>query len=263
MDDEKEVSDLIRESVKPREYFRYPEYMRKSEVMEVIRRSCESSNDMKEHYSNYLGIEEMLNENIPPVAVTVMLSGLTYVFDWLQKLLLLVIIYLGLIGALLFIVFTGGSRQNEFYFWLYSQFPENLILFIGLPLLVMYILGICVSIKRNLQEFKEARRVVTTDRHLWEADMKREKQKAIELYERVSDMEALGGIPVQLWMESDRIWGYVSEGSADTLKEALTLLEKEKRAERFGKTNTILENKLQLKIVEFDLLRIRQEREEV
>lgn len=255
MDDERDVSDLMRETVKPSEYFVYPEHLEKSEAIEIIRRSCESANSMKEHYSNYLSIEEMLEGGVPPTAVMIMLDALGNVFKWLQKLFFLVAFYMGLLFALLFIVFTGGKRRNALYFWLYAEFPENLTILIGVPLLVLYIVGVCVSLKKNLDNFREARKVVTIDRPRWEADMQSEKKKADDLYKYISNMEALGGIPVQRWMECHRIWGYFAEGSAETLKEALELLRKERRAEEFGKTDTILEKKLQLKSIELDLRR--------
>lgn len=248
MDEEISVSDLVLERVKPREFFAYPSFWEENEIIETIRRSCENANETRRHLGKYLQIEEIVESKIPPVAISLLLSGFTNALTWVFSTVGIAFcgIYGGTIAALLILAFTGSAKRGGMYLWLYLGFPQNLLLLVGIPLIIVYLIGITASIKYDYEDFAEARKAVTIEKDKWEIELRKEAKETDRLYSDIYKLSTLGGIPLEMWFECDRIWSYFKDGRADTLKEALTILEKDLRAERFVKKEDIGEYKLKL-----------------
>lgn len=255
MIEEKSVGEMIADAVKPEEYFKYPDYLEKSEIIELVRRSAEKANQLKKHYGNYLAIEDMLDSKVPPAAISVLLNGIINVFKWLDGHWLFIALYGGILVSLFFMAFTGGARRDTLYYWLYSNFPENLWILLGVPLLLIFVYEILKTLKNDWNDFQDARKTITVDRPGWEREMMEEKNKSRKLYEELKTLETIGGVPVQFWFESDKIWGYFLDCKVDTLKEALLLFEKDKRVESLGKSKTIAETRLDLALMEIAYLK--------
>lgn len=248
MNDEKSIGDLVMERVKPREFFTYPEYCEETEITEIIRRSCEKANEMRKHFGTYLQIEEMLKDNVPPVIINVLLGGFVNVFEWVFSVIGMgiTVVYSSVMLALYFLAFTIRARRTGFYLWLYSEFPQNLLILFGIPLLLLFLIGIMVTIKNDLETFVEARKATTVERAEWEREMDKEAKATNTLYNEISKMFEIGGIPAGYWHECDRIWGYIKDRRADSLSEALRLLEADQKSERFGKDESMKERLLEV-----------------
>lgn len=231
MNDEKSIGDLVMERVKPREFFTYPEYCEETEITEIIRRSCEKANEMREHFGTYLQIEEMLKAKVPPVIISVLLGGFVTVFDWIFS-------EVGIVACGVY----GGIIVSLFI----TKILRNLRIFVVVPLIIFFLIGIMVTIKNDLETFVEARKATTVERAEWEREMDKEAKATNTLYNEISKMFEIGGIPAGYWHECDRIWGYIKDRRADSLSEALRLLEEDQKSERFGKDESMKERLLEV-----------------
>lgn len=248
MYDEESVSDLVLERVKPDKFFTYPDYYEETEITEIIRRSCLKANEMRKQLGVYLQIEGILKSDVPPVIVSVLLGGLGNAIEWLFGAIgmMATAIYGALVLSLFFLAFTEGAGRSGVYLWLYSGFPENLLILLGIPLLILYFVGIMISVKNDLEAFVGARKAVTVEKNEWERELKKQAESVDCLYNEIYNMSCIGGIPIGSWQECDRIWGYIKEKRADSLSEALNLLEMDQRTENFGKNRSVLAQRVEI-----------------
>ena len=226
--EEKGFSGLLLEKVKEDSYFEYPSFMERTSKKDIILTSCKLANQFRKNCGEHLYAHELLKADIPPVPTAILLTGLEHALEWYAKSVLL---QFGAAAYILLILFLQGAAffrigyDFQIVKWMGQGFPKSLLICLCAPLLLMYILGLIKCIMNDIGDLKEARKMVTTDRHIWENEKKEKYQEMERQKEELARLSEIGGIPREYWLYGAQIWGLFKEGRADTVAEAINVLD--------------------------------------